>query len=56
VDDRIDAVDGARDRRSVGQRVFDELVGDAGEIGAVADREVVEDPDAVLSLDEQPGQ
>jgi hypothetical protein len=56
VDDGIDAVDGARDRRSVGQGPLDEVVGNARQVGAATDRQVVEDSDAILSLDQEPGQ
>jgi hypothetical protein len=56
MDDGVDAVDGAGDGRSVGQRPLDEVVGNAGEVGAAADGQVVEDSDAVLSLDQEPGQ
>jgi hypothetical protein len=54
VDDRIGPRDGPGDRVDVRQPGLDELVGDAVEVGEVADREVVENPDPGASLDKKP--
>jgi hypothetical protein len=56
VDDGIDARDGTRDRRRIGERRLDQVMGDPGEVAPAADGQIVEDPDAVPSLQEEPGQ
>ncbi len=56
MDDGIDAVDGVGDGRSIGQGRLDQVVRDTRQVGPAADRQVVDDPDAIPSFDEEPGQ
>ena len=53
MDDGIGSRDGAPDRGAIGQRCLGELVRQTVEVGELADREVVEDPDPIASLDEE---
>lgn len=46
--------DRVRNGRRVGQGRLDELVRDAGEVRSVTDGQIVEDPDPVAALGEQP--
>ncbi len=56
MDDGIDAADRRPDGVRVGQRRDDQLVGQAGEVGPLADRQVVEDPDAIAGRDQSTGE
>ena len=53
MDDPVRPGHGRRHRVAIGQVGSDELVGDAVEIGEMADREVVEDPDTIAALDQE---
>ena len=48
--DSVGALDGPCDGVTIGERRLDQLMGDALEIGEVADREIVEDADAIAAL------
>ena len=56
VDDRVNTGDRLGDGGPIGQRGADEVMGHAVEIGQPADRQVVENPDLVAALDEEPNE
>lgn len=55
VDDGISPGDGTGDGVRIGQWGPDELVRNAVEVGEMADRQVIEDANAIAALDQQPG-
>ncbi len=56
VDDGVGAVDRRADRVRIGQRAAHQLVRDAVQVGGLADRQVVEDPDAIAAADQPSGE
>jgi hypothetical protein len=55
MNDGVGPLDGSGHRGAVGQRHPEELVRDAVEVLCPADREIVEDPNPVAPIGEEPG-
>ena len=56
MDDRVDAGDGLGDGRAISQWRPDERMRNAAEIRQPADRQVVENPDPIATLNKQPNE